>query len=257
MDKRLLFPALAMTAVAQTTSPVNAKAEKALRARAEEFYRFEIAKDRQAETLVADDSKDYFYNSGKPNLKDVKIGNIEFADGGKKAIVHITASVELMAPTIGAQTFSAPAVSDWKLEKGKWFWYYDKDTALKTPFGKMTFADTGPNGSMMDITKSGAKPSVASLQSLVKIDRQAVALTAAAPDQTVVLTNGLPGPITLLVRGMQIEGVSVELEKGELKTGEKVLIRFHKKEGSPKASGTMTISAMPMDVEFPIQVRSE
>src|SRR6185312_2877447 len=140
MDRRLLFPAIAMTAVAQTTSPANAAAEKALRARAQQFYQLELKKNfRQAEELVADDSRDYFYNSGKPSFQDVKVGNIDFTDNGRKAVVHITVKTQLMAPGIGAQVFEAPATSTWKLEKGQWRWYFVQDAALLTPFGKMKF----------------------------------------------------------------------------------------------------------------------
>src|SRR6185437_3565408 len=117
MDRRLLFPALAVTAVAQTTSPTNAKAEKALRARAQQFYQLELHENfRQAEALVADDSKDYFYNSGKPKFKDVSVGAIEITDKGTKATVHVNVKVELLAPGVGAQVFTAPATSTWKLE---------------------------------------------------------------------------------------------------------------------------------------------
>ncbi len=134
------------------------------------FISLRSRENRQAEALVAGESRDYFYNSGKPNLKDVKVGNIEFTDNGKKAIVHIFATVQLMAPEIGQQNFSAPATSTWKLEKGQWFWYVDENAPVATPFGNMK-PGPGGGGSMMDLTK---KPSAASIGSLVTVDRQSV-----------------------------------------------------------------------------------
>ncbi|HVW11100.1 MAG TPA: hypothetical protein VHC90_21090 [Bryobacteraceae bacterium] len=249
-----MFPALAMTAVAQTTSPANAKAEKALRARAEEFYKLELNKQfRQAEAMVAEESKDYFYNSGKPNFRDVKVGNIEFTDNGKKAIVHITASVELLAPGVGAQVFTAPATANWKLEKGQWFWYFDKDTALMTPFGKMTFADPKPGGgSMMDIMGKG---SVASLEALVTMDHPSVTLTADHPEDSVALTNKLPGKITVSLTENSIDGIHAELDKTTVGPGEKAVLHISRT-GKAK-SGKLVMNVAPLNLDFEVQVISE
>jgi len=45
MDRRLLFPALAATAWAQQTSPAQAAADKALRARLNQFYQLMVEKN--------------------------------------------------------------------------------------------------------------------------------------------------------------------------------------------------------------------
>ena len=247
-----MFPAIAMTAVAQTTSPANAKAEKALRARAEEFYKLELSEDfRHAEALVAEDSKDYFYNSGKPKFKGATVGSIEFTDKGTRAIVHVDVKVELMAPGVGAQVFGAPSTSTWKLEHGKWVWYFNKESTMVTPFGKMTFA---PGDGHIDMTPK--VPGLTTLESLVTIDRQSLVLTTENPEQTVTVSNGLPGPITLALGGNRIEGLVSELEKTDIKAGEKAVVRFRRVPGT-KPSGTVLITASPLSVEFEIQVKSE
>ncbi len=258
MDRRLLFPAIAMTAAAQTVSPATQRAEKALRARAEQFYRLELAKSfRQAEALVADDSKDYFYNSGKPNFKGVKIENIEFTDKNTRAIVHLNVSVELLAPGIGAQVFSAPSTSNWKLEKGQWVWYFDKESSMATPFGKMKFGDPKPGGgSIMDLAGKTSGTSPESLGSLLSVDRRTVALTAEAPDQTVTISNGLPGPITLSLGGEPIDGITAELEKKDVKAGEKAVLHVRRSTNS-RSSGTLTLTALPLGTEFYIVVTTE
>jgi hypothetical protein len=253
MDRRLLFPAVAMTAVAQTTSPANAKAEKALRARAEQFYKLEIQKEfRQAEAIVAEESKDYFYNSGKPNLKDVKVGKIEFTDKGTRAVVHIVATVELMAPGIGRQNFAAPTVSNWKLEKGRWVWYFNKESSMATPFGKMKFGDSRAGASMMDIMGKG---SAASLKALVTTDRDSVTLSADHPEDAVTLTNKLPGAVTVSLKEGDIEGIQAELDKTSVGSGEKVVLRV-KRTGNAK-SGTLVMSVAPLGEDFEIQVISK
>ena len=253
MDKRLLFPALAMTAVAQTTSPANAKAEKALRARAEEFYKLELNKQfRQAEALVAAESKDYFYDSGKPNFKDVKVGNIEFTDKGKKAVVHISVTVELLAPGVGAQVFTAPATSNWELRKGQWLWYFDKESALMTPFGRMEFNDPKPGGSTLDLMTKG---SVASLQSLVSIDRSNVTITADHPEEIVTLTNRLPGSITINLIQDNVEGIHAELDKTAVEAGAKAALRV--KRIGPVKPGKLIMKVIPLNLEFDVEVKTD
>lgn len=243
-----------MTAAAQTVSPATQRAEKALRTRAEQFYQLELKENfRQAEALVAEDSKDYFYNSGKPKMKDARVGNIEFTDKNTRAIVHIEVKVELLAPGIGAQVFSAPSTSTWKLEKGQWVWYFNKEAAMVTPFGKMKFGDPGPGGGMMDLA---GKPSAAALESLVSLDRQSVVLTAGNPEQAVTISNNLPGTVTLTLRDTQMGGVTAQIEKRELKADEKTTVRFTRT-GNAKSSGTVIVTVAPLNIELSVDVRSE
>ena len=98
MDRRLLFPAVVATAWAQQTSPATAEAEKALRARAEQFYTLEVAGTyRQAEAMVAEDTKDYFYDHDKAKWKNFRIDKVEFTDGTHARLI-ITVSQALRAP---------------------------------------------------------------------------------------------------------------------------------------------------------------
>jgi hypothetical protein len=255
MDKRLLFPALAMTAVAQTTSPANARVEKAVRARAEQFYKLELNKQfRQAETMVADESRDYFYDSSKPNFKDVKVGNVEITDKGKKALVHVMVSVEIAIPGLGApQVFTTPSTSNWKLEKGRWCWYFDKEATVPTPFGKMKFGDAKAGTGIMDITR---KTSATSIEALVTVDRRSVTLTAQHPMETVTLSNNLPGEISAELDNRKINGISAQLEGKTVKAGEKAILRIQRT-SDVKAHGTVVLRVSPLNQEFAIKVTSE
>jgi len=80
------FPAVAITAWAQQTNPAAAKAEKALRARVEQFFQLQVDKKfRQVEPMVAADSKDLYYNASKPDLKAFEVQKVELLDHNTRA----------------------------------------------------------------------------------------------------------------------------------------------------------------------------
>src|SRR4051794_9122395 len=71
--------------------------DDALRARITKFYDLHVAsKFRQAEQLVAEESKDDFYVLSKPELKAFKIGNIEYSEKFTKAKVVIIGSLPVL-----------------------------------------------------------------------------------------------------------------------------------------------------------------
>ena len=73
MDRRwIIFPTIAVTSAAQT--PATPASEKALRARVSEFFQLQVDKKfRQAEALVATESRDDYYDSSKPKMESFKI----------------------------------------------------------------------------------------------------------------------------------------------------------------------------------------
>src|SRR5579863_5627310 len=146
MDRRLLFPAIAVTAWAQQVSPEAAEAEKAVRARAEKFLQLEVDKNfRGAWALVADDTQDYFFNSGRPDIKSFVIENVELSDNNTRAKVTLKVKRMLNAPGMAGQLFDFPGISTWKLENGDWYWYIDQ-SGMDTPFGRISRATPGASG---------------------------------------------------------------------------------------------------------------
>ena len=258
MDRRLLFPAIAATAWAQQVSPATAEAEKAVRARAEQFYQLEVegvtnpSKFRQAEGFVAEDSKDYFYVSNKPTFKGFSYMRSEFTGNNTRAKVTVKIQAESLFPGVGAVIFDVPSTSNWKLENGQWYWYFDKEDMLNTPFGRMNPGPDPPKG----IDMTGKAPDLETLRSQVSIDRHTVFLTAAEPVQTVTVSNDLPGGVTLKIGDERIEGLTTELDKADLKQGEKAIIRFRRVAGA-KPSGIVRVIASPLNLELEVQVKSE
>lgn len=250
MDRRLLFPAVAVTAWAQQTPPANVEAEKALRARAQQFYQFEVEKKfRAAEALIAEDTKDYFYNNGKPDIRGFELGKITFTENGTRATVALVATVVLTAPEVGSQEFKVPASPTWKLENGEWVWYVNQSAEIDTPFGKWhpgAGPAAGPN-----LPATMANPDA--LQNLVSVDRTAVELTPGS--NTITISNQLPGPVSLTIAD-QPAGLKVDLDKSSLAAGDKAIISFSTA-GTAAPSGTVRIIASPINKEFLIRVNQD
>src|SRR5271154_6051875 len=106
IDRRFLFPVAAVTAWAQQPSPAAAEAEAALRARAEQFFQLQVNKKyRPAEAMVADDTKDLYYDGSKFNIDNFSIQKIELLDDNTRAKVTIKTKVTRIAPGFGAMVF--------------------------------------------------------------------------------------------------------------------------------------------------------
>jgi hypothetical protein len=254
-DRRLLFPVAAVSAAwAQQPAPAAAKAEAALRARVEQFYQLQVDKKfRQAEALVAEDSKDEYYDGAKQDIRSFEIQKIELQNDNTRAVVTLKRKVVLKSALIGPQQFEMPLLSRWKVESGQWVWYIDPATVGQTPFGQMK------KPSPEEIKRAPLPPpadrmNVANLRKQVTADRNSVALDASNPDQTVTFTNRMPGSITLELTQPQLADVSVELEKSNLKAGETSALRFHRT-GPAKSSGVVLVLVNPLNetIEIPVQ----
>jgi hypothetical protein len=256
MDRRLIFPAVAITAWAQQPAqpPGAAEAEAALRARVDEFYKLQVQKKfRQAEAMVADDSKDDYYDRAKQQISGFSLQQVEMLDNNTRARVTVKAKVTLRAALVGSQDFELPLLTSWKVENGQWMWFVDPETRGRTPFGTITPTAGGPtNGSSL----ATGNVDIKDIMNQVTIDRAAVTLSASSPEQTVTLTNHLPGPVSLELTKTQMRDLSIELEKSRLNGGESSTIRF-RQTGSSRSSGTVRVVVSPLNKVFSIEVRSD
>jgi hypothetical protein len=249
MDRRLLFPAIAVTALAQQVSPATSEAEKAVRARAEKFLQLEQDKNfRGAWALVADDTQDYFFNAGRPDIQSFTVDKIELSDNNTYARVTYKFKSMFRAAGMAGQVFELAGVSTWKIDNGEWYWYVDQ-AAVDTPFGRVSTIK-GASGNHPALP---AIPDLATLQNQISVDRTSVTLSEAEPVQSVKVSNGMAGLIGLEVSSGKIEGVSVEVEKNQIKVGETAAVRFHLT-GKSKASGIVTITCSPLGKAFDIHV---
>lgn len=254
MDRRLLFPAIAATAWAQQASPAAAEAEKALRARAEKFYQLEVAKNfRAAWALVAEDTQDYFFNGGRPDIEGFTIDKIELLEDNKYARMTVKAKAIMRAAAMPSIAIEVPIVSTWKLENGDWFWYVDQSGAVDTPFGKMPIA----NGAASEPTPGlPGIPNVASLRNQVSIDRQAVVLSGETPVQTVVISNHMAGPVTVEVESQAIDGLIVEVDRKQVASQKEAKVSFRAKPGA-RPTGKVGIDVEPLGQHYDVTVSSK
>ena len=123
---------LASSAAAQNAADVFAKAppdvDDALRARIAKFYQAQVdGKARRAEEIVAEDSKDFFYNMAKPKFLGFEIRDITYSDNFTKAKVTMVMEMYLMMPGFEGKPMKVPGSTLWKIENGQWCWYIDPD----------------------------------------------------------------------------------------------------------------------------------
>jgi hypothetical protein len=252
IDRRFLFPVAAVTAWAQQPSPAAAEAEAALRARAEQFFQLQVDKKyRPAEAMVADDTKDLYYNGNKFNINTFSIQKIEFLDDNTRAKVTIKTQVTRALPGAGIVAFDTVSTNLWKIENGQWVYYIDKAAALDTPFG--TVATSKGNETPPPTSIASKLAGLSNLQNLVKVDRNSVDLALNGPLQTVTVANGLPGGVDLELQSGKIAGLFAELEKKHLEAGEKTVIRF-RAAGKDTGAGVVHLMVSPIATQVDIRV---
>ena len=118
-----------------------ADVDAALRARVTEFFQYHVTGEfRKGEALVADDSKELYYNRNKPRyLKLEGIERVDWSENFTKAMVTVMVVTPEMIPGWVGGPPEVPIPSTWKLENGKWCWYVEPETFLRTPFGNFSF----------------------------------------------------------------------------------------------------------------------
>jgi hypothetical protein len=258
MFQRFLFSAVTVVTVcAQQTAPGQAEAEKALRDRVQQFYQLQADKKyRQAEAFIAADTKDLFYASGKPDISDFSIVKIVMRDA-THADVTVKAKVNMFVMGAGMRPIELPTTGAWKIEDGQWVWYVDQAAGLKTPFGDIKpSAGTTPDAAPDDISARIKNFSVDAIRSQVTFEPRAVSLNPDRTVQTVTITNGMPGAITLDLPVEKIPGIGLELDKKHLEAGEKANLTITRLGEKPILSASVRVDVSPLNVTLEVQVNS-
>jgi hypothetical protein len=188
--------------------------DQALRARISEFYKLQVDHQfRRAEALIAEESKEFYYEARKPDIKSFSIDSIAYSEDMKSAVARIRGKVEIIFPGAPPMLIESVSPSTWKLEDGKWCWYFDKNTVMDTPMGQVK----GNAGSApADPVALFQSTSAAALKGAVHADPEAIVLDPAHPmPVTVKLSNVLPGPVSLTNSG-DSSGLTVSIAKANL-----------------------------------------
>ncbi len=231
--------------------PADAPAEaaRALKARVNEFYGFLLErKSRAAEALVAEDSKDLYYDSQKPELEKFQIEKIAWGPSFQTAEVTIGAQVRVMFPGLGPQTVSSKVPSLWKVENGKWCWYMDKSKLAASPFGEFHSTGAG-NGDLP--SRPAITPEM--LQAAVRPDRNQIAVDLTdGRITTITFTNSLPGPVQ--IQPPQVNGMKIEVAKPSLASGESTTATFKCEIPDGPHPPVVNFTVLPTKQQIPIHL---
>jgi len=227
--------------------------EEALRKRIASFYQAHVdGKFREAFDLVAEESKDDYFTAQKERYKDYSIMKIEYSENFTKAKAVVACGKDLA--TLGTSFHvKAPIISHWKLVDGQWYWYKIKTAGAATPFGVM---QPGPQ-----VTKDAAvtkrAPMVRNLQKLAIVDKTEVKLKASeASSDQVIVSNSLPGVVSLSVDYRGDPALEVKLDRQDLRPQEKATMSFHwnPSQAPKKATSVAHLLISPTNQVIPIKV---
>lgn len=251
--------------VAQTSAPPAEtpppEVDQAVRARISEFYQDHVdGKFRQAEALVAEDTKDYFYSASKPRYLSYEIEKVEFSQGFTSAKATVRCGMYINIVGFQGAPMKVPIPSTWKLVDGQWYWYVDQKVH-ESPFGLMnpgppkppSGAAGTPGVAALIPTPEQMQALADQLKTLVKADKTVVNLRPDASDQ-ITLTNTSAGLMNVSIHGA-IPGVDVHIDHLDLKPHGNAVLGLKAQDGAK--SGTISIQVDQTNQVIPIQVKIE
>lgn len=251
--------ALVVSAYAQLPADLfnrpPADVDQALRARISEFYQDQVdGKFRQAETLVAEDTKDLYYAANKSKYLGFEISRIDYSEGFTRAKATVLLEQYVMIPGFTDKPLKVPTPSTWKLVNDQWYWWVDPETLRESPWGKMTPGQSSAQGT------TGTLPAIPSPKDIEKkmatqvtADKAAVTLRG-NEQQEVTISNSAPGQVTISLLG-SLPGVEAKLDRAVIGQGQRAILTF-RIAGAAKA-GVVSIHVEQSGQVIPIQVSVE
>ncbi len=243
---------------------VPAKVDRALRERITGFYQAHVeGKFRVAEQYVADDSKDVYYAAQKPRYLKFELKKITYSDDLKKATVVVQVDMEIRHHTMGAMVLPAPQESFWKLEKGQWCWYVDQ-SMVRNPMGSFQRhpgaapAAQQPAGpGLAARSRPNSEEVLNRVTNAVHADRSEVRVNPAGAPAVVVISNSLPGAVTLKA-DIQPEtpGLEAQFSRAQLGPHEstRLSFRYQATGGNPPRAAVANIVVDPTGQTIPIKI---
>jgi hypothetical protein len=233
--------------------------DNALRARIAHFYQAHVdGKPRKADEVVAEDSKDFFFAGNKPKYLSFEILKITYSEGFTRALATVGCETYVMMPGFAGKPVKLAGASKWKIVDGQWFWYVEEEgKGTVTPFGVMKADPASAGAAPRGLPDLASGPTAASLRDQVKIDKEAVHFIALREgSEEIRIKNNLPGPITLKMRHGRMEGVTVSLDRTEVKGGETAVIGVKAAANAliPAVAEKIVIDVEPVGRQFAVDV---
>jgi len=240
--------AFAQTSVSPPEKP-PAEVDQALRARVTQFYTLLTNREyRKAENLVAEDTKDYYYDGAKPDIRGFELMSVEYSDRFTHARVIVKCAEMIAVPNfpIGEIKLDIPTL--WKIENGDWY-VYEEPNKLANPKELQTKIQSAFNQA-----NSAAPPPLPKDASLVtgkiEIDKPEIKLLPGATEN-IKITSGLAGPVTLQP-GYPLKGIETKLDHPGLGTGETTILTLTA--GPNPTAGTLYLQVLPTGHTLEIKV---
>ena len=231
--------------------------DKALRARIDVFYGSHVdGKWRTADTVVHEESKDAFFVAPKDRYHGYDIVRIEYSDNFSAARAVVAVETDLVWPGFGRKRVKVPLTTLWKLDNGEWWWHVrPASEGVETPFGMM---NPGPDPEKAEVyDKIANMPTMSAILSQVKVSKTEVLLSSYEPaSDEIVVTNDMPGKVSLTFQAPTFTGFEYELDKTELGAGEKAVIVFRCKPENRAAKPTLQgkLAVAPTNHVIPIRI---
>ena len=233
--------------------------DEALRARVTKFYQAHVeGKFRAADALVAEDSKDAFFEADKTRCRSFNIMSVKYSDNFSRAVAVVACDTDFPMPMGRPMAVKMPLRSQWKTVDGQWFWYLDpiSEREVVTPFGirnpqnpQQPAAPTAPQVAPMDVE---------GLFKQVKTDKQEVSFDpSAAGVNRVLVTNQMPGSISISLEPATLEGLDLQLDRTSLAQGQSAVlsIRYEPVKDRKPSAAVVRVVVSPLRMALPIQIR--
>jgi len=262
---RAAFLLLPLLALAQNQQPAQApppEVDSALRARVSEFLQYHVEGNfRKAYDLVAEDTKDYYFAANKIRLVDFKITQVDYSDNFTKAKVT-SVITRMWRIHTDEEKVVVPMETNWKLENGKWFWYFDENANRQLmsmgPSDVESMRKSAEAGKMPDLSPEAIQARAQKILKSSSVDRTAVTMGLDRESvEKVVFHNGFPGWIMLSSSmTVPVPGLSATLKKTTLGSGEDTVLELHyKPEGdAPKTPTRVDLRVQPFEQVFSVEV---
>ena len=239
--------------------------EKALRGRVMEFYtRFQQRKYRQAEALVDEESRDYFYASSKKPIMSFELVSMEFGEYFQKAKVLV--NVMVMLPMMGPRPVAFPLTGDWRWIEDNWYIHMASSkpgTIKQGPFGPMVINPEGAAaaGAYQGMANYSPKTVKQSLRKMYHVEPNTLRFPQ-EPSQPITHTVRFinPGPARLSVSATNkthtLPGLKIEFDGRKVEPGEKLPITFTYQAKKQPLQGKYDIvfSVLPLKQQFAVTV---
>jgi len=244
-------PASRLAAAPSTPSP---QSDKVLRQRATQFMQYTIDRGyRKAYELVAEETKDWYLSSGKPQYTKFQIEAVEYSKDRKMATVK--SKVTRVLSMNGREIATELVVEDrWKFVAGNWMWWHDPNV-LVTPFGEVKIdrskgvAVTDDKTMPRDMSPEAAAKAAQGLNLDATTDKKELVFEQGRPgDLDLVFHNGLKGfvRVTSDIIG-DYRGFSVDPPEIQVAADSDLKLHVHYKPVADLAGASLRISIDPFN----------